>query len=107
MRQPRYLAHHLHRLFQILRRDLMVQPPHDVHGPAALVADIICRTEECIWRGTAGILLEFTHKQEDFAVLLLVVNIPLAGRRISIGRGLALPMEQAGADRIIVVERGR
>ena len=85
----------------------MVQPPHDIHGPAALVTDIICCTKECIRCGTASILFELADKQEYFAALLLVVNVALAGRRISIGRGLALPMEQVGADCIIIVERGR
>lgn len=34
-----------------------------------------------------------------------MMDIPLTGRRIGIRRGLALPMEQAGADRVIVVQR--
>lgn len=85
----------------------MVQPPHDVHGPAALVADVIRCTKECIRRSATGVLLELTHKQEHFSALLFVVSIPPAGRRISTGCGLALPMKQAGADCVIVVERGR
>ena len=74
------LSHHLHRLFQILRRDLMVQRPHDIHGPAALVAYVIRCSEECVRRSTAGILLEFTDEQQDFAALLLVVDISQIGR---------------------------
>lgn len=85
----------------------MVQPPHDIHGLAALVTDVIRSAEERIRRSAADILLELANKQEYFAALLLVVDVTLSGRRIGIGRGLALPMEQAGADRIIVVQRGR
>ena len=71
----------------------MVQSPHDIHGPAALVADVIRCTKECIRRSATGVLFELTHKQEYFSALLLVVSIPLAGRRISTGCGLTLPNE--------------
>ena len=85
----------------------MVQPPHDIHGSAALVTDVICCAEERIRRSTAGILLEFTDEQQHLSIVFLMMDIPLTGRRIGIRRGLALPMEQAGADCIIIVERGR
>ena len=83
----------------------MMQPPHDIHGPAALMADIIRCAEECVRCSAAGILLEFTDEQQHLSIVFLMMDIPLAGRRIGIRRGLALPMEQAGADCVIIVQR--
>lgn len=70
-----------------------MQPPHDIHGPAALKADVIRSAEKCIRRCAAGVLLELAHKQEYFATLFLVVDVSLTGRRIDAGRRPALPME--------------
>ena len=85
----------------------MVQTPHDIHGSATLVADIIRSTKERIRCSTAGILLEFTDEQQHFTALFLVVDVALAGSRFSIGRGLALPVEEPRADRVIIVQCSR
>ena len=56
------LSHHLHRLLQILGRNIVMQPPYDIHWSAPLVANIVRSTEECIRRSAAGVLLELTDK---------------------------------------------
>ena len=85
-----------------------MQLPHDVHGAAAGMADVIRRAEEGIRRGTAGVDLGLPDEQQHMAASGLVVDIPLAGGRIGAGSGLALPVEQSGIDGVIVVHgRGR
>ena len=83
----------------------MVQPPHDIHRLAALVADVIRCAEERVRRSAAGVLLKFADKQQYFTALLLMMDVALASSRFSIGSRLALPVEEAGADRVIVVQR--
>ena len=70
------------------------------------MADIGGLAQESVGRCTQGILLEFTDEQQDSAVLRGVMDIPAAGGRISRSGGLALPMEQGGADGIILIHGG-
>ena len=72
----------------------MVQPPHDIHGSATLVADVVRSTEERIWCSAAGVLLEFADKQQYFTALLLMMDVALASSRFSIGSRLALLVEE-------------
>ena len=88
------LSHHLLRLPQKLRRYLLMQLPHDVHGPASGMADVIRRTEEGIRRSTTGVALGFPDEKQHMAATGLMVDIPLAGGRIGAGGGLALPVER-------------
>ena len=57
---------------------------------------------------TAGhtVRLKLTHKQQHLAAAFLVVDIALTGGRIFCRGALALPMEQALVDGIIVVHGG-
>ena len=50
-----------------------------------------------------AIRLELADEQQHFAATLFVVNIALSGRRIIRCRALALPMEQALIDGVVVV----
>lgn len=71
-----------------------MQLPHDVHGPAAGVVDVIRRAEEGIRHGAAGVALGLPDEQQHMAATGLVVDIALASGRIGAGGGLALPVEQ-------------
>jgi len=84
-----------------------VQLPHDVHGAAAGVADVIRCAEEGIRRSAAGIALGLADEQQHMAAPRRVVDVALAGGRIGAGGGLALPVEQPGIDGVIVVHRRR
>ena len=66
--------------FQILGRDGFFQLPDDIHGLAASMADIGGLAQEGIGRGTQGILFEFTDEQQDFSILLSVMDISAACR---------------------------
>ena len=85
-----------------------MQLPHDVHGTAAGMADVIRRAEEGIRRGAAGVTLGLPDEQQHMAATGLVVDVALTGGGIGAGGRLALPVEQPGVDGIVVVHgRGR
>lgn len=83
-----------------------MQLPHDVHGAAAGMADVIRRAEEGIRRGPAGIALGLPDEQQHMAATGFVVDVPLAGGRIGAGGGLALPVEQAVRNGVVLVHGG-
>ena len=66
------------------------------------MADIGGLAQEGIGGCTQSILLELTDEQQDFAALRGVMDIAAAGGRIGRSGGLALPMEQGGADGVSV-----
>ena len=53
-----------------------------------------------------GICLELTHEQQHPASLCTVMDVPLPGGRIFCSRALALPVEQAFVDGIVLVHGG-
>ena len=73
------LPHHLLHPSQILRWDGFFQFPDDIHGLAAGMADIGGLAQEGIGRSAQGILLEFTHKQQNSAALVCVMDVTAAG----------------------------
>ena len=95
-------------LLQELRWDRAVQLPGDVHRPAARVLHVVRRTQIGVRLRTAGhtVRLKLTHKQQHLTAAFLVVDIALTGGRILRRGALALPMEQALIDGIIVVHGG-
>ena len=96
-------------LFEELCRDRAVQLPCDIHGAGALVLYIVHRAQIGIRSRTAktGICLELAHEQQHPASLCTVMDVPLPGGRIFCSRALALPVEQAFVDGIILVHGGR
>ena len=102
----RYLSNYkLICLLQELRRDRSIQFPSDVHRCGALVFYIVCCTEIGISLCTTRdpVRLELTDEQQHTASTRPVVNVALASGRICCCGALALPMEQALVDGIIVV----
>ena len=72
--------------------------------------DIVSCSQIGVRFSTAGhsIRLEFTEEKQHLATAFLVMNIALTGSGSLCRRTLALPVEQALVDRIIVVHgRGR
>ena len=53
-----------------------------------------------------GICLELTHEQQHPASFFPVMDVPLPGGRVFGGGALALPVEQALVDGIILVHGG-
>ena len=56
-----------------------MQLPHDVHGAASGMADVIRRAEKSIGRSAAGVALGLPDEQQHMAASGLVVDVPLAG----------------------------
>ena len=100
--------HQLVGLFEELCRDRAVQLPCDVHGAGALVLHIVHRPQIGIRSCTAktGICLELAHEQQYPASLCTVMDVALPGGRVFGGGALALPVEQAFVDGIILVHSG-
>ena len=96
------------RLLQELRRDWAVQLPGDIHRPAACVLHVVRRAQIGVRLRTAGhtVCLKLTDKQQYLTAAFLMVDIALTGGRILRRGALALPMEQALIDGIIVVHGG-
>ena len=67
------------------------------------MADIGGLAQEGIGRGAQGILLELTDEQQDSSTLSGVMDIPAASGRISGSGRLALPMEQGGANSVVLI----
>ena len=108
-RRREILPHYqLIRLLQKLRRDWAVQLPGDIHRPAACVLHVVRRAQMGVRLRAAGhtVRLKLTDKQQHLAAAFLVVDIALTGGRILRCGALALPMEQALIDGIIVVHGG-
>ena len=95
-------------LFEELCRDRAVQPPCDVHGAGTLVLHIVHRAQIGIRSCTAktGICLELAHEQQHPASFFPVMDVALPGGRVFGGGALALPVEQAFVDGIILVHGG-
>lgn len=83
-----------------------MQFPDDAHGSAALVADVIGGSKKGVWGRAAGVLFVFAHEQKDMAAFFAVMDIPLTGCRLGACGALTLPMEQAGTDGKVIIERG-
>ena len=68
-------------LLQILRRDGGVQLPRDVHGPGALMLDVVRRAEIGIrCRGVKyPVRFKLPDEQQYTAPLLPMMDVPLAG----------------------------
>lgn len=71
------------------------------------MADILRRAKKGIGRGTADILPELAHKQQDVPALPSVVDVPLTGGGFSARRTLALPVEKPRADGIVLIKGRR
>ena len=81
----------------------MIQLPCDIHGTTAGMLDIVRRSEEGVGCCTHQIGFEFPHEQQHLAAALPVVNVTLSYGTGIRGCALALPMEQALVDGIVVV----
>ena len=90
-------------LFQILSRDGPVQFPGNIHGPRALMFDVIGQAKECVGYCSGNIIPEFTHKQQHLTTSLAMVDIALPGWGCVCGCTLTLPMKQPFVDGIIIV----
>ena len=95
-------------LFQKLRRNGPVQRPGDIHGPAALVLYVVGGAQEGVRLGAPcnPVCLELPDEQQHSAPPLPMVDIPLTGRRVRRRGALALPVEQALVDGVVVVHGG-
>ena len=86
-----------------LRRQAVLELPHERDRAVALVAHVRRRAEapeRAVGRAQPG-------EQHDVRPVLALPDVPLARRAVGGGRGLALPVDQLGADRVVAVARRR
>ena len=79
--------------------------PGDIHWPGAFVLDIARCTQIGIRLGAAGYTVgfELADKQQNVAATFHMMDIALASGRVLCCGTLALPMEQALVDGVVVV----
>ena len=92
-------------LLQELRWNWAIQLPGDIHGAGTCVAHIAGSPQIGIrFRATSDpVRLEFPDEQQHLAAPFPVMDIPLSSCGILSCRALALPVEQAFVDGIVVI----
>ena len=95
-------------LLQEFCRNWAIQLPGDIHGTGACVAHIAGSPQIGIRLGAVcdPVGLELPDEQQHLAAAFSVMDKPLASCGIFSCRALALPVEQALIDGIIVVHGG-